>query len=92
MPIGALIVAPHVAEPFFTGRPGAPVLRHGATYAGHPACCAAANVALDIYEREELIERGRTLESRSPRRSRRSPTTRWWARSAPGSASWRAST
>ena len=62
MPIGALIVAPHVAEPFFTGRPGAPVLRHGATYAGHPACCAAANVALDIYEREELIERGRTLE------------------------------
>ena len=62
MPIGALIVAPHVAAPFFTGRPGAPVLRHGATYAGHPACCAAANVALDIYEREELIERGRTLE------------------------------
>ena len=38
------------------------MLRHGATYAGHPACCAAANVALDIYEREELIERGRTLE------------------------------
>ena len=62
LPIGALIVAPHVAEPFFTGRPGAPVLRHGATYAGHPACCAAANVALDIYEREDLIERGRTLE------------------------------
>jgi len=62
LPIGALIVAPHVAEPFFTGRPGAPVLRHGATYAGHPACCAAANVALDIYEREELIERGWTLE------------------------------
>ncbi len=62
MPIGALIVAPHVAAPFFTGRPGAPVLGHGATYAGQPACCAAANVALDIYEREELIERGRTLE------------------------------
>jgi putrescine aminotransferase len=61
-PLGALIVAPEVAEPWFTGRPGAPVLRHGATYAGHPACCAAANVALDIYEREALIERGRTLE------------------------------
>ncbi len=63
MPVGALIVAPHVAEPFFTGRPEAPVLRHGPTYAGHPSCCAAANVALDIYEREELIERGWTLEA-----------------------------
>ena len=62
LPVGALIVAPHVAEPFFTGRPGAPVLRHGATYAGHPACCTAANVALDIYARELIIERGRTLE------------------------------
>jgi putrescine---pyruvate transaminase len=62
LPVGALIAAPHVAEPFFTGRAGAPVLRHGATYAGHPACCAAANAALDIYERERLIERGWTLE------------------------------
>jgi adenosylmethionine-8-amino-7-oxononanoate aminotransferase len=62
LPVGALIVAPHIAEPFFTGRPGAPVLRHGPTYAGHPACCVAANTALDIYEREGLIERGRRLE------------------------------
>jgi adenosylmethionine-8-amino-7-oxononanoate aminotransferase len=62
LPVGALVVAPHVAEPFFTGRPGAPVLRHGATYAGHPACCAAANAALDLYEREGIIERGRLLE------------------------------
>ncbi len=62
LPLGALLVAPHVAEPFFTDEPGAPVFRHGPTYAGHPACCAAANVALDLYERERLIERGRTLE------------------------------
>jgi adenosylmethionine-8-amino-7-oxononanoate aminotransferase len=62
LPVGALIVAPHVAEPFFTDRPGAPTFRHGATYAGHPACCAAANAALDIYEREGIVERGRTLE------------------------------
>jgi adenosylmethionine-8-amino-7-oxononanoate aminotransferase len=62
LPLGALIVAPHVAEPFFTGQPGAPVFRHGATYAGHPTCCVAANVALDIYERDRIIERGRTLE------------------------------
>jgi adenosylmethionine-8-amino-7-oxononanoate aminotransferase len=62
LPLGALLIAPHVAEPFFTGQPGAPVFRHGATYAGHPTCCAAANAALDIYERDALIERGRTLE------------------------------
>ncbi|HEU4973614.1 MAG TPA: aspartate aminotransferase family protein [Baekduia sp.] len=62
LPLGALLVAPHVAEPFFPGAPGAPVLRHGATYAGHPACCAAANTALDLYERDGLIARGRELE------------------------------
>lgn len=62
LPVGAVVVAPHVAEPFFTGAPGAPVLRHGPTYAGHPACCAAALATLDIYERDGLIERGRTLE------------------------------
>jgi putrescine---pyruvate transaminase len=62
LPVGALIAAPHVAAPFFTGRPGAPVLRHGATYAGHPTCCAAANAALDIYERDGLIARGHLLE------------------------------
>lgn len=62
LPLGAVLVAPHVAEPFFTGEPGAPVLRHGPTYAGHPTCCAAALAALDVYERERLIERGRTLE------------------------------
>ncbi len=62
LPLGALLVAEHVAAPFFPGRPGAPILRHGPTYAGHPACCAAALTALDLYERDGLIERGRTLE------------------------------
>ncbi|HKG04503.1 MAG TPA: aspartate aminotransferase family protein [Conexibacter sp.] len=62
LPVGAVLVAPHVAAPFFTGAPGAPVLRHGPTYAGHPTCCAAALATLDVYEREGLIERGRTLE------------------------------
>ena len=62
LPVGGVVVAPHVAEPFFTGSPGAPVFRHGPTYAGHATCCAAANAALDIYERDGLIERGRTLE------------------------------
>jgi len=62
IPLGALIVAPRVAEPFFTGAPGAPILRHGPTYAGHPVACAAGNATLDIYERDGLIPRGRELE------------------------------
>ncbi|MFJ9780586.1 aspartate aminotransferase family protein [Amycolatopsis sp. NPDC101161] len=62
IPLGALVVAPRVAEPFFTGAPGAPIFRHGATYAGHPVACAAGLATLDIYERDNLIPRGRELE------------------------------
>jgi len=62
IPLGALVVAPRVAEPFFTGKPGAPIFRHGPTYAGHPVACAAGLATLDIYEREGLIPRGRELE------------------------------
>jgi adenosylmethionine-8-amino-7-oxononanoate aminotransferase len=61
-PLGALLVAPQLAEPFFGDAPGAPIFRHGATYAGHPAACAAALAVMDVYEREELIPRGRQLE------------------------------
>jgi putrescine---pyruvate transaminase len=61
LPLGGVIVSGRVAAPFFE-EPGGPMLRHGATYAGHPTCCAAAHAVLDIYERENMIERGRELE------------------------------
>jgi putrescine aminotransferase len=61
LPLGGVIASGRVAAPFFEG-PGAPILRHGATYAGHPTCCAAALAVLDIYDREDLIPRGRELE------------------------------
>jgi putrescine---pyruvate transaminase len=61
LPLGGVMVAGHVAGPFFEA-PGGPMLRHGATYAGHPTCCAAAHAVLDIYESEGLIARGRELE------------------------------
>ena len=38
------------------------MFRHGATYAGHAACCAAAMANLDILEKEGLVARGRELE------------------------------
>ena len=61
LPLGGVIVDGAVAAPFFAA-PGGPMLRHGATYAGHPTCCAAALAVLDAYEAEGLIERGRELE------------------------------
>jgi adenosylmethionine-8-amino-7-oxononanoate aminotransferase len=60
LPLGGVVVSGEVAAPFF--EPGGPMLRHGATYAGHAACCAAAMAVLDIYERDDLIGRGRELE------------------------------
>ena len=59
VPLGALVAAPHVAEPFF--RRGV-MWRHGYTYSGHAAACAAALANLDIYEREGLITRAAELE------------------------------
>ena len=61
LPLGGVVASGEVAEPFFAG-PGAPMLRHGATYAGHPTCCAAALAVLDAYEREDVIPRGQELE------------------------------
>ena len=61
LPLGGVIVDGAVAAPFFAG-PGSPMLRHGATYAGHPTCAAAALAVLDAYESEDLIGRGRALE------------------------------
>jgi adenosylmethionine-8-amino-7-oxononanoate aminotransferase len=60
-PIGAVIVGPRVAEPFW--RPGSQeMFRHGYTYSGHPTCCAVANANLDLIEREKLLDRVTELE------------------------------
>jgi putrescine aminotransferase len=61
LPLGGVLVSGAVAEPFWA-EAGGPMFRHGATYAGHPTCCAAALANLDILEREDLIPRGRELE------------------------------
>jgi putrescine aminotransferase len=61
LPIGAVIVGPRVAEPFW--QPGSTaVFRHGYTYSGHPAAAAVALANLDLIEREKLVERVAALE------------------------------
>ena len=61
-PVGAVLVAPVVAEPFF--RPGAGVwFRHGYTYSGHAMCAAVALANLEIIEREGLLQEAARLET-----------------------------
>lgn len=61
LPLGGVVVDGRIAEPFWAS-PEAPPFRHGATYAGHATCCAAALANLDILEREHLVPRGQELE------------------------------
>lgn len=55
LPMGAVLVAGEVAEPFWS-TPGL-VWRHGYTYSGHASAAVAALVNLDIIEREGLVAR-----------------------------------
>jgi len=61
LPLGAVIAAPTVWEPFFGE--GAGMWRHGYTYSGHAAAAAAAIANLDIMEREDLLARAVDLEA-----------------------------
>jgi adenosylmethionine-8-amino-7-oxononanoate aminotransferase len=51
MPMGAMIVADHVAEPFMRGDVS---FSHGFTFGGHPVAAAVALANIEIIEREEL--------------------------------------
>lgn len=53
-PMGAVIVADEVAEPFMRGDQ---LFMHGFTFGGHPLAAAAAMANLDVLEREELNDR-----------------------------------
>jgi adenosylmethionine-8-amino-7-oxononanoate aminotransferase len=61
MPLGAVIAGPRVTEPFWQ-EGSTEVFRHGYTYTGHPAACAAGLANLDIIQREQLVSRVRELE------------------------------
>ncbi|MEA2580333.1 MAG: putrescine---pyruvate transaminase [Actinomycetota bacterium] len=61
LPMGAVLAAPWVAEPFWA--PGAGLWRHGYTYSGHAAVAAAALANIEIMEREDLCGRALALEA-----------------------------
>ncbi|MCZ4149221.1 aspartate aminotransferase family protein, partial [Escherichia coli] len=62
-PLGGVMVAPRLWEPFSVDSPDTPVFRHGATYAGHATASAVALKHLEILEREQLVPRVAQLES-----------------------------
>ena len=62
LPLGAVIVSPWIAEPWFEGQ--AAMWRHGYTYSGHATVAAAANANLDIIERDGLVRTAAELESK----------------------------
>jgi adenosylmethionine-8-amino-7-oxononanoate aminotransferase len=61
-PLGGVLVAPRLWEPFYVESPSTPVFRHGATYAGHATAAAVALANLDVLERDRLVPRVRELE------------------------------
>ena len=59
VPMGAMIVADHVAEPFMEGKAS---FAHGFTFGGHPVASAVALANIDILEREDLCAHVRANE------------------------------
>jgi adenosylmethionine-8-amino-7-oxononanoate aminotransferase len=59
VPMGAMIVADHVAEPFMVGSES---FVHGFTFGGHPVAAAVALANIELMEREDLCGHVRANE------------------------------
>jgi adenosylmethionine-8-amino-7-oxononanoate aminotransferase len=60
-PLGAVITADHIAEPFLHGKA---IFNHGFTFGGHPVACAVGLANIDVIEREDLNQHVRENEGR----------------------------
>ncbi|MPZ51322.1 MAG: aminotransferase class III-fold pyridoxal phosphate-dependent enzyme [Acidimicrobiia bacterium] len=60
-PLGGVVASPRIAEPFFE-TPGL-IFRHGYTYSGHTASCAAGLAVMDIIESDGILDQARRLET-----------------------------
>jgi adenosylmethionine-8-amino-7-oxononanoate aminotransferase len=59
-PLGGMLVADRLMEPFSTGPA---TFLHGVTFAGHPVSCAVAMANLDVFEKEDLLGNVRANEA-----------------------------
>jgi len=62
LPLAATVARRHVFGAFLSDDPGA-ALMHGPTYMANPLACAAANAALDLFEREPRLEQVTAIEA-----------------------------
>jgi beta-alanine--pyruvate transaminase len=60
VPMGAVLVSKKIYDAFMQGPPGIELF-HGYTYSAHPIACAAGLATLDIYQREGLLTRARSM-------------------------------
>jgi beta-alanine--pyruvate transaminase len=63
VPMGGVIVRRGIYEAFMSGPELAVEFPHGYTYSGHPLAAAAGLAAFDIYAKEGLFARAKSLES-----------------------------
>ncbi len=63
VPMGAVAASKKVYDAFMQGPEGAIELFHGYTYSGHPLAAAAALATFDIYARDGLFERAKSLSA-----------------------------
>jgi len=63
LPLGGVMVSAEIHQAIQEAPP-AERFMHAATYSGHPTCCAVGLANLEIFEREDLIARGRLLGER----------------------------
>lgn len=63
LPLGGVLVSGDIHQTI-KDAPAPERFMHAATYSGHPTCCAVGLANLDIFEREHLVERARTLGER----------------------------
>ena len=62
VPMGAVLVKPHVHNAFMQGTDGIE-FAHGYTYSGHPLACAAALAVQDIFEQDGILEHAQGVAS-----------------------------
>jgi adenosylmethionine-8-amino-7-oxononanoate aminotransferase len=65
-PLSAAVAREHVFEAFLSDDPQA-ALMHGPTFMANPLACAAANAALDLFEREPWAENVARIEAQMRR-------------------------
>jgi adenosylmethionine-8-amino-7-oxononanoate aminotransferase len=67
LPLGGVLLSREIHQTI-QDAPAAERFMHAATYSGHPTCCAVGLANLDIFEREQLVDRARALGERLLRR------------------------